>query len=355
MSNVFIHAVNIHQGGGAVLLRELLDVWPSGTGVTLTLDARLFLSDELQSRFNIRYIKPTIFQRLLAEVWLLRNVDSQSRVVCFGNLPPLFKLSGKVAVFVQNRYLVDDFPISKFSLFTRVKLTLERYWLRVCHGNADQYIVQTPTMKALLQNKVNPTSPVYIFPFVSEAMIYAKSRTQKPSIAHLSADFVYVASGEPHKNHLPLIAAWKSLAQKGLYPSLILTVNPLLFPDLSAHIQRAVNDFSLEVVNVGEISLSDVKEAYSNVRALIYPSLFESFGLPLLEAKCAGLPILAPELDFVRDVVDPDFTFDPTSHISIERAVMRFLGIHEISLRLRDAAEFAEWCILGGSDAHIGG
>ena len=65
---------------------------------------------------------------------------------------------------------------------------------------------------------------------------------------------------------------------------------------------------------------------YGKASALIYPSTLESYGLPLLEARAAGLPILTGELDYVRDIVDPEQTFDPRSALSIARAVKRFMG-----------------------------
>ena len=46
-----------------------------------------------------------------------------------------------------------------------------------------------------------------------------------------------------------------------------------------------------------------------------------------MEAKFLKMPILAPELDYVRDIVDPDQVFDPNSAISISRAIKRFLKL----------------------------
>jgi glycosyltransferase involved in cell wall biosynthesis len=68
----------------------------------------------------------------------------------------------------------------------------------------------------------------------------------------------------------------------------------------------------------------------------------ESFGLPLIEARQAGLPILASELDYVRDVVDPEQTFDPDSPMSIARAVKRFLGVEVTPIPLLSASQFLE-------------
>jgi glycosyltransferase involved in cell wall biosynthesis len=61
----------------------------------------------------------------------------------------------------------------------------------------------------------------------------------------------------------------------------------------------------------------------------VFPSVSESFGLPLIEARQVGLPIVASELDFVRDVCEPEHSFDPYSSVSIARAIRRFLGQNE--------------------------
>ena len=52
-----------------------------------------------------------------------------------------------------------------------------------------------------------------------------------------------------------------------------------------------------------------------------------TFTPPLIEAKYLNLPVLAGELDYIRDLIDPIQTFDPNSSISIYRAVKRFLDI----------------------------
>ena len=74
---------------------------------------------------------------------------------------------------------------------------------------------------------------------------------------------------------------------------------------------------------------------------MIYPSLFESFGLPLVEAQSFGLPVLAAERDYVRDVITPAESFDPESAVSIARAVMRHLSLTQ-SQTLISVSEFLE-------------
>ena len=62
------------------------------------------------------------------------------------------------------------------------------------------------------------------------------------------------------------------------------------------------------------------------VNLLIYPSTFESYALPLAEAKSIDLPVICSELDYARDIIDPIETFNPYSFISIKRAVNRYLN-----------------------------
>ena len=75
------------------------------------------------------------------------------------------------------------------------------------------------------------------------------------------------------------------------------------------------------------VTFEEINDLYSVSRALIFPSLNESFGLPLLEAQYLGIPIIASELDYVREVVDPIETFNPQSANSIATAVKRFIGV----------------------------
>ncbi|MDA9221646.1 glycosyltransferase, partial [Methylophilaceae bacterium] len=89
----------------------------------------------------------------------------------------------------------------------------------------------------------------------------------------------------------------------------------------------------------GYLIHSEIIKLYNQSNALIYPSLLESFGLPLVEASQLNLPILASELDYVRDVIDPIEVFDPTSPISISRAVKRFAGFY-YQPPLKDAKSF---------------
>jgi glycosyltransferase involved in cell wall biosynthesis len=290
-------------------------------------------------KFQVRSVKATILDRFLAELWLFNCANTKDTVLCFGNLPPLFKLSSFIVVYLQNRYLVEGITLKGFSVQVRLRIMLERIWFSLGADSVNQIIVQTKTMKTLLFKRLRNKVPIAIFPFLENPVGFSRKLSNATSATNYEYDFVYVASGEPHKNHLALINAWNILADEGLYPKLCLTLS-------DKHISDLFNKFDLsnevKIENAGVLSHKDVLLLYQKSKAMIYPSKYESLGLPLIEARRLGLPILAAELDYVRDLIDPEQTFDPESPVSIARAVKRFMGMEEEALRLLDPAQFLE-------------
>lgn len=340
-NKVFIHATNVHQGGGRSLLEALLKAIHGKAEFVLFLDERMPIPENSVHDVRIKRIKPSILQRLRAERALGFSVAADDIVLCFGNLPPLFRLRGHTVVFVQNRYLVDNVTLDGFPLRVRLRLAIERLWLAKKMSNVSEFVVQTPTMKRLLEMKTQGTVPVRVLPFAAERNDDAGMQQLEVQTEY-ECDFIYIASGEPHKNHRRLIEAWCLLAEEGMFPSLCLTLDEVRFAKLYAEIKVMHQRYGLKIINAGELLHENILGLYGNAAALIYPSTFESFGLPLIEARQAGLAVLASELDYVRDVLDPDQAFDPYSAISIARAVKRHLGVVETPLQILDGASFLD-------------
>ena len=340
---LFIHAANIHQGGGRSLLDALLEALKGE--VYLTVDERMPLAMDMGDNVHIKRVKPSVVQRFIAEKWLVNAVVKEDVVLCFGNLPPLFKLRGHTMVFLQNRYLIENISLAGFSFKDRLRIKIERLWLSTKISNASEFIVQTPTMKSLLEIITRGRVPVQVLPFLANSNGFARSMPQTKVQTENNCDFVYVASGEAHKNHRQLIEAWCMLANEGLFPSLRLTLDRGHNAKLCSWIEQKVEQYRLNVENAGNLPHGQVIQLYGQAGALIYPSTFESFGLPLIEARQANLAIIASELDYVRDILDPEETFDPSSPRSIARAVKRFLGYKEKNLPLADPNSFLKFCM----------
>jgi glycosyltransferase involved in cell wall biosynthesis len=337
-----IYAINVHSGGGKTLLDELINGIDKPGEYCLFLNERYKLKADPSQFSGILVFKNNLLSRLLAELKLFFIQSTKNKVLYFGNLPPLIKPSGFISVYLQNRYLIDFVVLDGFSWKTKIRIWLERAIFFIQSRNVDQFFVQTRTMKNLLITHIGNSKPVKILPF-SQLKNTRESDFSRGNIASDKfSSFVYPASGEPHKNHVNLIAAWIELANDGIFPKLYLTLDELLFPDLVTWISEKIQFHRLNIVNMGILDTHGLHVLYDQVDALIFTSYFESFGLPLLEAKTFGLPILAPELDFVRDIVSPIETFDPMSKVSISRAVMRFMGNVVLSEKIRSGKEFID-------------
>ena len=314
-----IQASNIHQGGGAVLLTDILKHL-----IDHNIKTKLFVDSRYQfienQNLEIIKVKASVLSRFKVELNLAKTAlkAPNTPILFLGNLPPLLGLSRQANLFFQNVILLDENKYYEFSFKTKLKHFVERIWLK--HGL--KYIktvyVQSESVKKSFLNQF-PNSNVKILAFSSLAPI--------PNADEKIHDFVYVATSDPHKNHFNLIKAWIYLAEKGVMPKLMLTASNFSNEEREVFDEALAKGVSIEVKP--NLSHKEVLKLYSSAKALIYPSLAESFGLPLLEAKRAGLPIIASELDYVRDLVEPVETFDPNSEVSIARAVQRYLNLPE--------------------------
>ncbi len=330
-----IYAPNIHHGGGKALLFPLLDELKNAEDVLFILDNRMELPEDWPQNTRLIHVKPTIGARLSLEFKLRSLLRLDMAVLCMGNLPPLFASTPRMILFVQNFYIAGRPKLSGFLFSTKLRITMERIWFKLRVGHASRLVVQTTSMQNQLRHLHGIKAE--ILPFIEHSAL--------PQLVDLSEkkefDFIYVASGDPHKNHRNLILAWVELAHKGSFPSLALTLNEGNYPQLLSWIENTKQRHGLQITNLGEIQPSQVCSLYQRTRALIYPSLFESFGLPLIEAASAGLPILPSDRRYVRDVIKPQEVFEPEAPGSIAVAVKSFgFEPSPLTIDVLDATDF---------------
>jgi glycosyltransferase involved in cell wall biosynthesis len=332
MRRLVLFAPNVHVGGGLVLLKELLAASSLGE-VVMFLDQRARHVLVLPPG-QCHFVCPSVQSRFQAELDLYRTSREDDLIFCFHGLPPLLPVRGRVVVFQQNRILLGAVDLGSFPLRVRLRLRAEKAICHFLRHRVSEYVVQTPTMAAAVQAWYRGEPRVRVIPFVGAMSPLPATKGDSP--AH---EFVYIADGEAHKNHCNLVAAWGLLAKDGLFPTLALTL-PERHQALWADIATVATRDGLRIRNLGVLPHCDVIALYQSALALVFPSTAESFGLPLYEAAMLGCPIIASELDYVRDVCVPVQSFDPSSPRSIAAAVKRFMNVPFVAPHLRDADQF---------------
>ena len=91
--------------------------------------------------------------------------------------------------------------------------------------------------------------------------------------------------------------------------------------ELEIEIKR-LKSKGLNIINLGQLKIDDLKDVYMESEYLIYPSLNESFGLPLIEAVNYGCKVIAADLPYVHEIICPSSVFDPNDAESVKKVVL---------------------------------
>jgi len=344
---LLVFAPGVRTGGGLVLLQALLAA-DAGAPVVAFVDARALAALPRPPSLVLVPVGAGPLARLAAQAGLRRRAQAGDTVLCLHGQPPLLPLPARVVVFQQNRLLLERGALAGYPWPARLRMAAQRRLGGLLRHRVADWYVQTPSMAQALRDWHGGQPRVTVLPFLADGPAAAPAA---PAPAGPPAwDFVYVSDGVPHKNHRVLLQAWRLLAQAGLRPSLALTLGER-DRALADAIAAAAERDRLAIRNLGAMSHDEVQSLYGRAGALVFASGTESFGLPLVEAARAGLPILAAERDFVRDVCVPAQTFDPHSPRSIARAVARHLGVAEAPRPVAGASAFLRAVLRSGDAA----
>ena len=258
---------------------------------------------------NYVVIKNSVSERVK---FYKQNKSKFTKVFCFANTPPPVKLSVPVYTYFHNQKLLEA-PKQKFKR-EYFRTYLKYLFVKRYNRNTDYYIVQTPHMvKELTAIGLKDASHCLTIPFYDDRKYLAP---HKPFNERVKDEFVFISNPSPQKNYPVLLDAWEYLLVKGQTPRLHVTIDDTA-PQYIARV-NALNERGARIVN--HVYL-DPRDLYFNCPYLIFPSIIESFGLPLIEAVDSGMKVLASNLPYVFDVIKPSLTFDPYAKVSIADAV----------------------------------
>jgi len=187
---------------------------------------------------------------------------------------------------------------------------------------------------------IDPTRASAIWEAAGSDVDWQGGRAGVPHVRQkyaLPGPFVlYPANTWHHKNHRRLIEA---LARyRDLYdeaPTLVLTG---VGKEGQALLDGAIDEHRLRgrVRVLGYVPREDLPALYAGASCLVFPSLFEGFGIPLVEAMLAGCPVVAANVTSIPEVLgDAGMLFDPLDPSDICRALAAVLRDPEAAADLR--------------------
>jgi len=154
---------------------------------------------------------------------------------------------------------------------------------------------------------------------------------------------LYAGRISPHKNVARIIEAFSALkgelAKEGTYPDLKLIV---IGDEVSKNpdIRRAVirSGVQHDVRFLGYVSIDVLRVFFDMAKVFVFPSLYEGFGLPPLEAMAHGTPVVASNTSALPEVVgNAALMVNPENVFEISRALLRVLTDQSLRERMKAA------------------
>lgn len=165
---------------------------------------------------------------------------------------------------------------------------------------ADRVIVQTNWMKhaTALQARVAEDKMVVIPPNVS---VDVKKRFSK-NLMDIPT-FIYPATPLPYKNHKVIVEACKILKRQGEEGYRILFTFKGDENKLAQELKNETQKYNLPIEFIGVIKREKLFDLYSQ-SILLFPSYIETVGIPMLEARMHGAPIISANTPFAKEILD---------------------------------------------------
>jgi glycosyltransferase involved in cell wall biosynthesis len=151
---------------------------------------------------------------------------------------------------------------------------------------------------------------------------------------------LFLGTLEPRKNIGRLIASYAALRERrggGATPKLVIAGGKgWFYENLFAEVsQRGLED---DVLFTGFVPSEELVWWYRSALMFVYPSLFEGFGLPVLEALACGTPVITSNASSLPEVAgDAALLVDPHDTESLVSAMQRLLNDSELRAALSEA------------------
>ena len=320
---ILINAVSVTAGGGRAyirnLLRELADD-DRGYDFSVLCEADHLSEDEACGLPRLILTLPgkksaarNVMRLLYEEAVLPLRASRFDLLYCIADLAPAW-CPVPTVVALRNLNIYDR----RFFNNLRVR-TLERL-VRAGLRRARRVVFPTRAAADLIRQRIAiPEERVRVVPHgIASTAFEAGVQSPAPGTRYLFLP----AAVEPHKNILTLVEATPLLEDPNLEVWIAGTTHD--YPGYVGSVERRIAELSLEsrVRLLGPVPYQSILSYYRGAVAMVFPSLLESFGHPLLEAMLAETPLIVGDIASLREVAgDVACYFDPNDPAALAAAV----------------------------------
>ncbi len=311
----------------------------------------IFLKKENYDKFD-----PTNknFIKVLADInWYgLKEQFIFPRIIKKQNLDLMHFPHFNVPIFYREPYIVTIHDLIMFHyprqeasthgpLIYKIKDKLHRKVICNALSHAKHVLVTSKFTKNDIQETLHTPlekmTVTYQAPFESPNTSKENSESVLKKYQITKPYIMYVGAAYPHKNLEGLLAGWKTFQKKyGEKYQLVLVGKENFF---YTKLKQTLLPSSKDVIYTGFVPDDELSHLYDHASLYVFPSLYEGFGLPPLEAMVHGVPVISSNRSCLPEVLqDAALYFDPENHEQIADIIYKAMTENSIRETLRQNA-----------------
>lgn len=253
-----------------------------------------------------------------------------------------------VPIFYRKKFIVTihDLILLHFPTIRGTTLNPVFYWLKflaykITIGNAVKkakkiIAVSNFTRSDILTNySVSADKVAVTYEAGSETENYSQENVGKiDKYGIMKPYLLYVGNAYPHKNLEKLVKSWQIFdeKQKGKIKLVLVGKKDYFYNRLREIVEE---NKIRNIIFAGFVLDDDLDAVYKNAIAYIFPSLYEGFGLPPLEAMKNGLPVISSNHKCLREIMgDSAYYFDAQKKEDIVRAIEKIISDENLRQKL---------------------
>lgn len=302
-------------------------------------DWQLLTPADASEQLQLQRIKVRTVGRLRGHAWdqiELARAAAGSRLISLANAGPVFHRDHIVVIHDAQVFRRPDF-------FNWRYLAVHRTMGRLLARHASIATVSAFSRKELAEVLSLQAAEIPIFP--NSAEHFAKTEPDPGIIARLGLQpqkfFLYVGSRTKNKNLSVAIRAIQLLDRPDVPLVIVGGDNSKVFQDNSA-------EGAAGLLLAGRLTDSEIAALYAQASAFVFPSLYEGFGVPPLEAMLFGCPVIASTADAVVETCgDAAAYFSASDAEALRQLMLQRLAAGAISdqerIKQQNRVAFYSW------------
>lgn len=291
-------------------------------------DASLIYLDYETTAFNKNKVKliPNIFPFLRTYLWAFflpiltyLSGGKDDIVINLSGIPHFFPYRQKEILLV---YDISFLLFPDAHPFLRV-LWYKLFFKTTLKNSSKIYTISESSKRDLIKYyKVKEEKVTIVYP----NMPSFPNRESRPQKIKKDKFILYVGTIEPRKNIATLIKAFAQLPKemRTLHPLVIAGKNGWKYEDIYSLVTRL--NVGNDIIFLGYISDEEKKYLYKHAIVFVYPSIYEGFGIPVLEAMNYKCPVITTDISSLPEVVGNSCpTVTPYDITELSKHIMRMI------------------------------